>query len=140
MSHSPHTYANKIHNMIDEVFDTVCIKVSNELVKRKGTSSKLTRELCEDDSLSLRIQDISQCFCGLNSVIEKNYPSSMNPFIVQLKTQFLSSFSGVDNHVPKMTKQEQLTTDIYNKCKKVAGPKFNKPNSFQIRNSIAFVN
>ena len=33
-------------------------------------NSSLTQELCEDETLSLKIQDTSQYFCGSDSTIE----------------------------------------------------------------------
>lgn len=35
------------------------------------SSGILTQELCEDDSLFLKIQDTSRYFCGLDSVKKK---------------------------------------------------------------------
>lgn len=44
------------------------------MIRKVHSSSILTQELCEDDSSSLKIQDISQYFCASDSVTGKGMP------------------------------------------------------------------
>ena len=100
MIHSLHICLVETQNMIAEFLAHKKPKNVNEFIKKHNTTI-LTQELCEDEFLSLRIQDISQCSCDLNSVTKQSSPKSMNIMmgihvVMQLKLNLFPSFRGVD--------------------------------------------
>lgn len=71
MSHSPHTYVNNIQQkqksfQAEDPNKDVCKFFPHR-------NFELTQGLCEGESLSLKIQDISQCFCDSSSAKEDLY-------------------------------------------------------------------